>query len=109
MNASSNKLFALDFKPDLSNSIFKDLLCDYRYFTADANSRKFIKNSPYSIGEKFEFGYAITTHMAQGSEYNNGIYFEEYLNPDINHRLNYVGASRFRNFLIYVKKRPSYY
>jgi len=109
MNASGNKLFALDFKPDLSNSIFKDLLCDYRYFTADANSRKFIKNSPYSIGEKFEFGYAITTHMAQGSEYNNGIYFEEYLNPDINHRLNYVGASRFRNFLIYVKKRPSYY
>jgi ATP-dependent exoDNAse (exonuclease V) alpha subunit len=71
--------------------------------------RRKLKSSPYSVGEKFEYGYSSTVHLSQGSEYNNGIYFEEYLNPDINHRLNYVGASRFRNFLIYVKKRPSYY
>ena len=85
---------------------FNDLACDYKYLVSPPNIRNDLKNSPYSIGNKFEFGYAITTHMSQGSEFNNGIYFEEYLRPDINNKLNYVGLSRFRNFCIYVKPRP---
>ena len=30
-------------------------------------------------GEKFEFGYAITTHLSQGSEANRGIYIDEWM------------------------------
>ena len=98
--------FRIDFKPDLINLPFLDIECDYRYLTANSANRNLIKNSAYSFGNKFEFGYAITTHMSQGSEFGNGIYFEEFLNKDINNKLNYVGLTRFRNFCIYVKRRP---
>jgi ATP-dependent exoDNAse (exonuclease V) alpha subunit len=55
-------------------------------------------------GEKFEFGYAITTHLSQGSQYFNGIYLQEYFGGgyDINKRLNYTGITRFRHKCIYV-------
>lgn len=101
--------YILDFKPDLGDLPFKKVECDYKYLTAQSNIRQQLKNSPYSFGNKFEFGYAITTHMSQGSEFNNGIYIEEYLNPSINNKLNYVGLTRFRNFCIYVKRRPKKY
>lgn len=105
MNKDHTK-FKMDFKPDLCSLGFYDLECDYKYFTANHELRVQLKENPYSFGEKFEFGYAITTHMAQGSEYNNGIYIEEFLNPNINNKLNYVGLSRFRQFCIYVKRKP---
>lgn len=101
--------YILDFKPDLGDLPFKSLECDYKYLTSPSNIRQQLKNNPYSFGNKFEFGYAITTHMAQGSEFNNGIYIEEYLNPTINNKLNYVGLTRFKNFCIYVKRRPKKY
>lgn len=104
-----NKTFKMSFKPDLSEFAFDDLICDMQYFTAPYEFKQQLKMSPYSFGNKFEFGYAITTHMSQGSEFGNGIYFEEFLNPSINHKLNYVGLTRFRNFCIYVKHRPKYY
>ena len=107
MNTYDRKtgMFKLDFKPDMSIGMFPQLDCSGKYFTASSEARKLLKQDRYCIGEKFEFGYAITTHMSQGSEYNNGIYFEEFLNPNINHKLNYVGVSRFKQFCIYVRKR----
>ena len=104
-----NKTFEMSFKPDLGRDSFNKLVCDMNYFTAPHAMRQQLKMSPYSVGDKFEFGYAITTHMSQGSEFSNGIYFEEYLRPDINNKLNYVGLTRFRDFCIYVKRRPRRY
>lgn len=101
--------YMMNFKPDLGELPFNDLECDFKYLTANSSVRNQLKNSPYSFGNKFEFGYAITTHMSQGSEFNNGIYIEEYLNPSINNKLNYVGLTRFKNFCIYVKRRPKKY
>ena len=101
--------YIMDFKPDLGDLPFNKLECDYKYLVSPHNIRTQLKNSPYSFGNKFEFGYAITTHMSQGSEFNNGIYIEEYLNPSINNKLNYVGLTRFKNFCIYVKHRPKKY
>ena len=95
-------LFFMDFKPFLLNSSFKNIACDYQYYKADHQTRQLIKNSPYSIGEKFELAYASTTHLSQGSQYSCGIYFEEYLSKDIQKNLNYTAITRFKNFLIYV-------
>jgi ATP-dependent exoDNAse (exonuclease V) alpha subunit len=55
-------------------------------------------------GEKFEFGYSITTHLSQGSQYLTGIYLQEFFGggPDIRKRLNYTGITRFRNKCIFV-------
>ena len=95
------KVFYMDFKPSLSNIPFSGLMCSYAYFVANTNERKQIKQSPYYIGEKFEFAYGITTHISQGAQYNNGIYFQEYLNPLINKNLNYTGITRFSDHCIY--------
>lgn len=107
----SEDRFLLDFIPDIGSddiSIqkgihqFNGLECSYRYFVANSKQRESLRNDPYIRNERFEFGYAITTHMSQGSEYDNGIYIEESLNKLINNRLNYVGVTRFRKFCIYV-------
>lgn len=103
------KTFHIDFLPDLSNSPFIDISCDYDYFTAPYEMKQSIKNNKYNMGEKFEFAYCSTTHLAQGSQYANGIYFQEYLNKDVNNKLDYTGITRFSNSLIIVKKKRKYY
>ena len=94
------KTFTIDFLPDLLDVPFKNLICDYEYYSTKIEDRKYNK---YARGEQFEFAYAITTHLSQGAEAQNGIYFEEYMPQDMQNRLNYVGITRFKNFLIYVK------
>lgn len=101
--------FKMSFKPDIIDSYFKDIDVDLRYMTADKKGRDALLETNFSKGNKFEFGYAITTHMSQGSEFNRGIYFEEYLNKNINRNLHYVGITRFKQHCIYVKKRPRRY
>lgn len=103
------KIFQMDFKPNMLRSSFRGVECDYKYFVAPHEERQILRASKFSKGEKFEFAYATTTHMAQGSQYSKGIYFEEYINPSINNRLNYVGPSRFVDALIYVKQKKRFY
>jgi exodeoxyribonuclease-5 len=98
------KIFSMDFLPDLCSSPFLNLPCDYEYFLSPASEKKDIKNSPYSKGEKFDLAYSLTTHLAQGAEYSNGIYIEEQLkDPSISRNLNNTGVTRFRDAMIYVK------
>ena len=51
----------------------------------------------------FEYAYAITDHVAQGSQWHKVVYIEERMHPDIQINLNVVGASRADQQLIYVK------
>ena len=101
------KSFMMDFVPDLFPDIkFEKLKCDFKYFISDYRTRREMKsmmnNKFGSKLEKFEFGYAITTHISQGSQYFTGIYLEEHLHRDIQRNLNYTGITRFRNACIYV-------
>ena len=103
------KVFNIDFMPDLLNNSFKNVICDYKYFIADSKDRERIKNDRFSVGNKFEYAYCSTTHLSQGSEYRGGIYIEENLGT-MQNNLNYTGITRFKNFLIYVKRnRKKYY
>lgn len=106
---TTDKTFKMDFKPDLNDSTFLNIDVDYRYLNGNRTVRDSIMHTRFSKGNKFEYGYAITCHMAQGAEYDNGIYLEEYLNKDINKNLHYVGITRFRKHCIYVKHRPRKY
>lgn len=106
---TKTKTFELNFKPDMSMNTFTNLRCSFPYFNGDSNTRKHIKETTnFNIGELFEFGYSITTHMSQGSEFGNGIYIEEPI-ANLGNKLNYVGLTRFKNFCIYVKRRPKKY
>lgn len=105
------KKFTIDFRPNFTEIIFPNVECDYKYFIAPREEKEFLKNSKYSIGNKFEYAYGTTTHLAQGAQYSNGIYISEFLNREIQARLNYTGVTRFKNYMIYVipNMHPKYY
>lgn len=103
------KTYKIDFQPTFMNTYFKDISCDYNYLISDHKQKQLLKNNKYNSGEKFEFAYAITCHMSQGAQFNNGIYLEEFLGKDIQNNLNYTGITRFSNSMIYVKKKRKYY
>lgn len=104
------KTFKVNFKPDLVNTVFFDVPINYEYFIAPFDEKQSLKESArkWMLGEMFEYAYALTTHSLQGSEYNNGIYIEEFMRPQIQNQLNYTGITRFKNGLIYIKKNNKY-
>ena len=88
-------------------------MINYKYiiFQEIKISSKFLKNNPFLRGELFEYAYSSTVHLAQGSEYNYGIYFEEYMGQPYwyQNALNYTAITRFKNKLIYVKHKPKFW
>jgi hypothetical protein len=100
ISSFNNESFLLDFKPDFMSEIFKGLDVDYQYFKASHQERVKLKNM-MNFHEKFEYAYAITTHVSQGSQFNTGIYMQEYF-PTHSANLNYTGISRFRERALYV-------
>lgn len=99
------KSLRIDFMPNYGYSPFLDIPIDYEYLISPHEERQKLKNSKFYCGEKFTYSYACTTHKSQGMTLNNVIYIEEYLNPSIQRNLNYVGITRARNKLIYVKHK----
>lgn len=107
----NGKNFTIDFRSDLLNLKFKDIDIDYKYFTSkDRSEKEMLKKSRYMAGEAFEYAYAKTTHLCQGSQYYNGIYISEFMHKDIQRQLDFTAATRFINCMIYVRKqRKKYY
>ena len=104
-------VFTLDFKPDLIDDWFRQIKCNIEYFLAPYQRKQEMKfmDNKYIKGEFFEFAYCLTTHLCQGSEYQTGLYIEEYTRPQIQRALNYTGITRFKQGLIYVKKKNKYF
>ena len=102
------KCFYIDFMPDLSNIPFRHVTVDYTFFSANLEKKKDMKAFNYIYGEAFEYGYCQTVYTAQGSQWNCGVYFEEYM-PSNNNQLHYTALSRFRSKCIYVKKNRKYW
>lgn len=103
------KKLEIDFKPLIANSVFRNIHIDYNYLTSTHEQRKLLKYNKFSRGDKFEFAYANTTHLSQGSQYANGIYISEYLSKNIQKNLDYTGITRFSNSVIYVIPSKKYF
>lgn len=95
--------YTMDFKPDFLSVPFKELKCNYEFLmTQDQKVKQRIKAiRNRGIQELFEYNYASTTYSAQGSQYANGIYIEEFF-YNAQNQLNYTGITRFKNSAIYV-------
>lgn len=107
----NGKVFNINFKPDLANTVFYDVPVNYEYFVANYDNKQIIKDKTKLFGmqgEMFEFAYALSTWLCQGSEYNNLIYIEEFMRPQIQNQLNYTGITRAKRGLIYLKKKNKY-
>lgn len=103
------KKLEIDFRPLIANSVFRNIHIDYNYLTSNYEQRKLLKYNKFSKGDKFEFAYANTTHLSQGSQYANGIYISEYLSKNIQKNLDYTGITRFSNSVIYVIPTKKYF
>ncbi len=109
IHSFDGKTFNIDFQPDYMNKAFLNTPCDYEFFKAPFGQKDNLKNSKYNFDEKFEFGYGLTVHLSQGSQYPNVLYFEEFLSRDIQNSLNYTAATRAMNNLIFVKQKRKFY
>lgn len=85
---------------------FKDLNVDYKLLTTGEetvtakNFRRFPKHfRPLT----FDYGYCITCHKSQGSEYNKVLVFEEYLKGGDHDRWLYTAATRAKEKLVIVR------
>lgn len=95
----------IDFCPDYNEDIFKDILVDMNPFLGKPHEWKPVKK----YGKKkiemknFDFGYAITAHKSQGSQYSQVLIYEEVLNRATHKQWLYTAITRAENKLILVK------
>lgn len=65
----------INFRPEFETSeIFEDILMDYKYLFTPMEDAA---NSRQSRFNKFQFAYVITAHLAQGSQYDNVLVYDE--------------------------------
>lgn len=109
-NPFMDKTPVIDFKPDIDESdTFHDLEVDYKIFTEHEptiTKENCSKVPQYYHPKEFDYGYCITCHKSQGSEYNKVIVLEEFLRSDSkeNHtKWLYTAATRASKKLIIVK------
>lgn len=110
MNPFMDKTPIIDFKPDIEDSdIFRGLEVDYRMFTEHiptVTNENFKSIPKFYHPKQFDYGYAITCHKAQGSEYDKVIVLEEYLRSESKEghkKWLYTAATRASKKLIIVK------
>lgn len=77
-----NNTMVMDFRPDFTQSIFKDVTFNYEFmYTAPQSSLEETENSKDAMNDyfndRFEFGYAITCYTSQGSQFNKVLYLNE--------------------------------
>lgn len=108
---SKKDSMSINFVPDygiISKTMFKTNL-DTKYITASYNDRK-----SWGIGSrsalKFEYGYAITVHLSQGSQYNRVLYFDEPFGGgrEMTKHLRYTAVSRAITSITICTTPPAY-
>lgn len=110
-------LIYVNFKPDFMRNPFKKLTLDYKYIKSDWKDRKdqgWIYSSKKKV-EYFEYAYAITVHLSQGSEYSRVLFMDEdFGDNETLRRLRYTAVTRAKDHLTWVKmeekeKKEFYY
>ena len=102
----------MTFSPDFNDSTIDILNADYKLFTEGVASQ--IKE-PYVPGKRyykkpankmyeFDYGYCVTVHKAQGSQFNKVLLFEEIMNKENHARWLYTGITRAVEKIVIVKQ-----
>jgi len=91
----------INFQPDFLDESFEQLSIDYKYLRADYTEKK---DFGFTDLEKFEYAYAITAHLSQGSEYPRVLFMDEkFFDEETLKRLRYTAITRARSAITYVK------
>lgn len=105
----------IDFKPDFIEDDtgvgeMTELNADYKLITTGnatfaKNARPIFRNGkkqPFPM--EFDYGYCITCHKAQGSQFNKVLLFEEVLNSEMHARWLYTAITRAVDKIVLVKR-----
>ena len=105
-------LYKIGFKPNfLEEEYFPKLFADKIHFLNDKVKESINPKQLYvfrkpiidSYGiQEFQFGYTITCHKSQGSEFDNVLLFNEVLNRKLHRNWLYTGITRAKEKLILV-------
>ena len=85
---------------------FRNLNMDYKLLTTGeptVNKTNFNRIPKPFKPKEFDYGYCITVHKAQGSEYNKVLVFEEFLKGGDHARWLYTAATRAKEKLVIVR------
>jgi exodeoxyribonuclease-5 len=96
----------INFMPDYSDIGFNNLLLDNQMLTTGKpiiTEENFYRFKKLPEPRLFDYGYAITVHKAQGSEYDKVMVFEEQLKGTDHARWLYTAVTRAKKKLVIVK------
>lgn len=105
-----NDLFDKEMISDFSieeNNKFQSLFMDYKLFTdgkQTINSENWQKYRGVPKPLLFDYGYCITCHKGQGSEWDKVLVFDEYMKGTDHSRWLYTAATRAKEKLIIVSE-----
>ena len=91
--------FKMDFRPEFLDSFFEDVFVVKEKFKGN-----YVKlwREQYKMYDDFEFGYAITCHKSQGSQWENLVVIAERMNWETYHLWLYTAITRAEKRLILV-------
>lgn len=97
VSSFDGKGIKIDFKPDFTKKSFRNLNLDYKALFEP--SKKKDELGSYNKYSKFEFAYAITTWLSQGSEFDNVVFLLENhgFDPHIRKKILYTAITRAKN------------
>lgn len=106
-----SKTYTLDFQPDfISNDYFDGLLCDTEFLEKNFGSKDADYYSKLNPGKKFEYSHAITTHLAQGAQYDKVLFMDSfYGDPEYHMRIRYTAVTRAVKTLYYMLPYSKWY
>ena len=98
---SSKQFTTIDFKPEITDKLFFNVPVDLSHFRNYITSNSGVPKR--SLYESFELGYAITCHLAQGSQYDNVMVMYEVMgNRDYQRQWLYTAVTRAKKKLTIV-------
>ena len=95
----------IDFKPDFTNKNFKNIKASIPYINMKLGTEESSNFYAPPGVNLFEYAYAITTHLSQGSQYDNVVFLKEknfFNNEKDYYRLLYTVVTRARESITYV-------
>ena len=100
--SKTKSLMNIDFRPEFLQKSFEDIPINLKYFFGNRHTKEMIKSYPHE-GELFEFGYCITCHLSQGSQYEKVIVLAERMGDnEFYRRWLYTAVTRASDKLILI-------
>ncbi|AMR10743.1 ATP-dependent DNA helicase [Bacillus paralicheniformis] len=89
----------IDFQPDFTGDYFEKLVIPNDSLTDDAFK---LQPHEHKIYNSFDYGYVITCHKSQGSQWEKVVVIDEVLDRNMHHRWLYTAITRSTEKLVLV-------